>query len=109
MPKDQLLGTFEQMVLLAILHIGDKAYGPLILEELNARPGRSVARGSLYITLDRLERKEMLRSTTGDPEPDRGGRPKRYVRVTKKGVAALRDLRESLTTLWAGLDTVLGK
>ena len=109
MPKDQLLGTFEQMVLLAIIHIGDQAYGPLILEKLTSETGRSVTRGSLYVTLDRLERKEMLRSTAGKPEPDRGGRPKRYVAVTEKGVSALREARDSLNALWAGLDAELGK
>jgi DNA-binding PadR family transcriptional regulator len=109
MPKDQLLGTFEQMVLLAILHIGKEAYGPRILEKLAEGTGRIVSRGSLYVTLDRLERKEMLRSTIGEPERDRGGRPKRYVAVTEKGVAALREARDSLTALWAGLETDLGK
>ncbi len=109
MPRDQLLGTFEQMVLLAILHIGKDAYGPLILHKLKEGSGRPVSRGSLYVTLDRLERKEMLHSTSGAPEPDRGGRPKRYVTVTEKGIAALREARDSLTSMWAGLDTVLGK
>ena len=109
MPKDQLLGTFEQMVLLAILHIGKNAYGPLILEKMKEGSGRSVSRGSLYVTLDRLERKGMLQSAIGEPEPDRGGRPKRYVTVTQKGVAALREARDALTSLWAGLDGVLGK
>ncbi len=109
MSRDQLLGTFEQMVLLAILHIGKDAYGPLILERMQERAGRSVSRGSLYVTLDRLERKGMLQSTIGEPEPDRGGRPKRYVTVTEKGVGALREARDSLTSLWAGLDGVLGK
>jgi DNA-binding PadR family transcriptional regulator len=104
-----MLGTFEQMVLLAILHVGDDAYGPLILEKLQQSSRRTVSRGSLYVTLDRLERKEMLRSIAGDPEPERGGRPKRYVSVTEKGVAALREARDSLTSLWSGLDTVLGK
>ena len=97
------------MVLLAILHTGKDAYGPLILERMKEVSGRSVSRGSLYVTLDRLERKGMLQSAIGDPEPERGGRPKRYVTVTEKGVAALREARDSLTSLWAGLDGVLGK
>ena len=109
MPKAQRLGTFEQMVLLAILHAGKDAYGPLILDKIMEGAGRNVSRGSLYVTLDRLERKAMLQSTSGEPEPDRGGRPKRDVTVTDKGVSALREARESLTALWAGLDAVLGK
>ena len=109
MTNDQLLGTFEQMVLLAILHIGEDAYGPLILDKMRESAGRTVSRGSLYVTLDRLERKAMLRSRIGEPEPDRGGRPKRFVAVTDRGVAALREARDSLTALWSGLDGVFGK
>ena len=109
MSRDGLLGTFEQMVLLAILQVGEGAYPPLLLERLEEGTGRSVARGSVYVTLDRLERKGMLRSTAGAPEPDRGGRPKRYVAVTEVGIAALREARASLLTFWDGLDEVLDK
>jgi PadR family transcriptional regulator PadR len=101
-----LLGTFEQMVLLSILQVGEDAYPPLILEQLELASKRSVSRGSLYITLDRLQHKGMLRSKAGAREPERGGHPKRYVSVTKKGIAALRECRESLMTLWAGLDAI---
>ena len=97
------------MVLLAILHIGEDAYGPLILGRLRQGTRRSVSRGSLYVTLDRLERKGMIESTPGEPEPDRGGRPKRYVSVTDRGVAALREARDSLTAFWTGLDIILEK
>ncbi len=107
MPRVGLLGTFEQMVLLSILQIGDDAYPPLILEQLEVALKRSVARGSLYVTLDRLQHKGMLRSKAGRREPERGGHPKRYVSVTKKGIAALRECRESLLTLWAGLDSII--
>ncbi len=102
-----MLGTFEQMVLLSILQIGEDAYPPLILAQLEQAMKRSVARGSLYVTLDRLQHKGMLRSKSGEREPERGGHPKRYVSVTKKGIAALRDCRESLLTLWAGLDAII--
>jgi PadR family transcriptional regulator PadR len=102
-----LLGTFEQMVLLSILQVGEDAYPPLILERLEAAMKRSVARGSLYVTLDRLEHKGMVRSRAGERELERGGHPKRYVAVTKQGIAALRECRESLVTLWAGLDSVI--
>jgi PadR family transcriptional regulator PadR len=107
MPRTGLLGTFEQMVLLSILQIGEDAYPPLLLEQLELAMKRPVARGSLYVTLDRLEHKGMLRSQPGEREPERGGHPKRYVSVTKKGIAALRECRESLMTLWAGLDSVI--
>ncbi len=107
MPRVGLLGTFEQMVLLSILQIGEGAYPPLILEQLELAMKRSVARGSLYVTLDRLEHKGMLSSRSGEREPERGGHPKRYVAVTGKGIAALRECRESLLVLWAGLDSII--
>jgi len=107
MPRIGLLGTFEQMVLLSILQIGENAYPPLILQQLEVAMKRNVVRGSLYVTLDRLEHKGLLKSTAGAHEPDRGGHPKRYVSVTDKGIHALRECRESLMTLWAGLDSII--
>jgi DNA-binding PadR family transcriptional regulator len=107
MTRVGLLGTLEQMVLLSILQIGEDAYPPLILKQLELAMKRSVSRGSLYVTLDRLQHKGMVRSTPGAHEPERGGHPKRYVSVTKKGIAALRECRESLMTLWAGLDSII--
>lgn len=107
MGREGLLGSFEQMVLLAILQVGENAYAPLVLAKLEEGMGRKASRGSLYVTLDRLERKGLLQSTAGEHEPERGGRPKRYLAVTEKGVAALRRARASLMTLWAGLDGVL--
>ena len=109
MGRDGLLGSFEQMVLLAILQVGESAYAPLVLEKLEEGLGRKVSRGSIYVTLDRLERKGLLRSTAGQPEGERGGRPKRYLAVTEKGIAVLRQGRDSLMTFWAGLDRVLEK
>ncbi len=107
MPRMGLLGTFEQMVLLSILQIGEEAYPPLILEQLESAMKRRVSRGSLYVTLDRLQQKGMVRSTPGAHEPERGGHPKRHVSVTKKGITALRECRESLMTLWVGLDSII--
>jgi DNA-binding PadR family transcriptional regulator len=109
MPRDGILGSFEQMVLLAILQVGESAYAPLVLEKLQEGLGRKVSRGSVYVTLDRLERKGLLRSTAGRPEKERGGRPKRYLAVTDTGIAELKKTRASLLTFWAGLDEVLEK
>jgi len=109
MATDSMLGTFEQMVLLAILQIGEDAYPPLILEKLESGMDRSISRGSVYVTLDRLEKKGLIQSTAGDPEPERGGRPKRYLEVTTDGIAALRRARSSLMVFWDGLDAVLEK
>ena len=101
------LGTFEQQVLLAVLQAGDEAYPPLILQKLQEGTGRDVSRGSVYVTLDRLERKGMLSSTPGPKEPQRGGHPKRFVSLTDTGIATLRETRESLLHFLDDLDTVL--
>ena len=101
------LGEFEQMVLLAILHLQDGAYGLAIRRELEKRTGRQVTHGAAYITLDRLEKKGLLSSELGDPTPGRGGRAKRYFHVTPIGVAALRESRKALQSLWGGLEAVL--
>jgi DNA-binding PadR family transcriptional regulator len=92
----QMLGEFELMVLLAVLRSGEDAYGTTIVREIRSRTKRSVTRGSAYVTLDRLERKGLLSSQLGEPTPVRGGRAKRFFRVTRKG---LRELKQSLTDL----------
>jgi len=86
MPRAQTLGEFEQIVLLAILRLGEKAYGVTIREEIMARTGREPSPGALYVTLDRLEEKGLVRSQFGDPTPQRGGRAKRFFSVSAKGV-----------------------
>lgn len=106
MPK-RYLGEFEQMVLLAVLGLEDNAYGVRIMEALEERVSREVSRGSLYITLDRLEAKGLLRSTLSDPTAARGGRRKRFVEVTPEGVRALAESRRALQELWRGLDSML--
>ena len=79
------LGEFEQVVLLAVLRLGDDAYAIPIREEIEARTGRSVARGALYTALERLESKRYLRSRMGEPLPERGGRSRRYFRSRRRG------------------------
>ena len=108
MPRPRL-GGFEHVLLLAVLRLGDGAYGPAILEELERHAGRPQSAGSLYVTLDRLEAKGLLRSRLGDATPERGGRPRRYVSVTAQGVRDLRASRRTLLHLWHGLEGVLGK
>jgi PadR family transcriptional regulator, regulatory protein PadR len=101
------LGDLEQVVLLAVLRLGDKAYAVPILEEIQAQSGRKVARGALYTALDRLETKGCLRSRLGEPLPERGGRPRRYFTVTPAAVRALKDSRLALMRLWRGLESLL--
>lgn len=101
------LGEFEQIVLIAVLRLGDDAYAVPIREEIESRTGRTVARGALYTALERLESKRCLRSRMGDPLPERGGRSRRYFSVTPAGLAAVRASRESLLRLWQGIEGLL--
>jgi DNA-binding PadR family transcriptional regulator len=102
----QFLGEFEQMVLLAVLCVGedDDAYGVNVHGELEQRTKRRVARGAVYMTLDRLEKKGLLTSYLTDPTPERGGRAKRCYTLTKPAREALRDSRKALVALWQGAD-----
>ena len=101
------LGDLEQIVLLAVLRVGDQAYAAPILEEIEAQSGRKVARGALYTALDRLESKGCLRSRLGEALPERGGRPRRYFTVTPTALRALKDSRLALMRLWRGLESLL--
>ena len=103
------LGELEHMILAAVIRLGDGAYGASILKEIETQAGRRVPTGSLYVTLDRLERKGLIMSHPGEPEPGRGGRPKRFVRVTPEGVRAVREVREAMLSLWAGIEGRLEK
>jgi PadR family transcriptional regulator PadR len=101
----QGLGEFELLVLLAAIRLGeDDAYAVAIVDEILERTGRSVQRASVYVTLQRLEEKGLVRSRLGDPLPERGGRPRRLVRVNAVGRAAVREARESFSSMWRGLD-----
>jgi DNA-binding PadR family transcriptional regulator len=103
--SETYLGEFEQIVLLAILRVGDEAYAIPVREEIEKRTGRTVARGALYTALDRLESKGCLRSRMSDPLPERGGRSRRYYTVTPSGLAALRASRAALIALWKGVES----
>ncbi len=104
MEREPRLGEFEFLILLAILRLGDAAYGASVKRLLSDEIGRDVSIGALYATIERLEGKAMLSSKMGEPTPERGGRAKSYLRVTAKGQAAVRRSRENLTTLWQGLE-----
>ncbi len=91
------------MILLALIRVGDGAYGVPISKELLNTTGREVALGSVYAALDRLEEKELVSSTLGDPTPARGGRAKRYFRITPKGMREVQTTRAALTSLWRGI------
>ncbi len=107
MGKEGYLGEFEQMLLLTVMRLDDDAYGVRIMAELEERVGRRVSRGSVYVTLDRMEDKGWIVSESAPAQSGRGGRPRRIVRVTPEGVDALRKSREALLTLWDGLEQAL--
>jgi PadR family transcriptional regulator, regulatory protein PadR len=94
------LGEFEIMLLLAVIHLGEEAYGVPISRELEAYRGRDVAVGSVYAALERLETKGLVASSLGDPTPERGGEAKRYFRITKEGLRQVHETRRVLTRLW---------
>jgi len=102
------LGEFEVIVLMAVLHLGDGAYGSAIRDEIERRAGRSVARGAVYITLDRLEEKRLLASKAGDAPEGRGGRPRRVFQVTTLGVRSVKHAVAMLTRMHKGLEPLLG-
>lgn len=98
------LGEFEQIVLLAILRLGDNAYGVTIGAEITACTSREPAPGALYTTLDRLEDKGLVTSRLGDPTPQRGGRAKRYFALNSKGLEAITRAQQSYRRLLEGCD-----
>jgi DNA-binding PadR family transcriptional regulator len=98
------LGEFEQLVLLAVLRLGDEAYAVSIRQAIEEAAARTVSRGALYTTLERLEAKGFLKSRIGEPTADRGGRARRYQQVTPTGLRALRAAREAVSRLSEGLD-----
>jgi DNA-binding PadR family transcriptional regulator len=105
--EDVYVGELEQLILLIVLRLGDDAYANPIRDELAHAAGRRMARGALYTALERLEGKGCLRSTMGNPLPERGGRARRYFTVTAAGLRALRQSRRVLLGLWDGLESKL--
>jgi PadR family transcriptional regulator PadR len=103
MGKRDYLGEFELMVMLALIRLGENAYGVPISREIELNSGREVAIGSVYSALERLEHKGFVSSNLGEPTAERGGRAKRYFRVTTKGLHEVRKTREALIGLWHGL------
>lgn len=104
MPTREHLGEFELIVLLALVRLGEDAYGVPIRREIEKRTRRAVTVGALYRTLDRLESKGYVSSWFSDPLPERGGRSKRYFRVDALGMRALRQTERELAAMWDGVD-----
>ena len=100
---DHYLGEFEQLVLLAVVRLGDEAYGVPIRREIEKRADRKVTVGALYSTLDRLQAKGYLSSWFADPTAERGGRSRRYFRVEPRGIEALALAKEMFDRMWKGV------
>ena len=98
-----LLTDFELMILLATLRTGEGAYGVRIAEEIERIGRRNVVMGAVYAALDRLERNGLVSSSVGDPTPERGGRAKRFFRLTPRGLRAVKQTQDALVALWTDL------
>lgn len=100
------LGEFEHVILLALLRLEDRAYGVTVRQEIEHRTDRDVSIGAVYATLDRLQTKGYVTSYRGDPTPERGGRSKRFFRVTADGVNAVSRTHRALKSMTEGLSFV---
>ena len=98
-----MLGEFEYLLLSAAARLGDDAYGAKIREEVAGATGDRCSLGALYTTLDRLEAKGLIKTWMGDPTPQRGGRPKRMVRITAKGIQAAAHFYTAVTRVSRGV------
>ena len=107
MSDSRLLGGFENLLLLAILHLDDRAYGVTIRQTLLEQAEKDVAVGAIYTGLDRLEQKGFVRSWNGEPTPERGGRAKKFYGVTAEGRKALNETNRALHRLSRGLSKKL--
>jgi PadR family transcriptional regulator PadR len=105
----QALGELEQTILLAILRLSDDAYGVSIRSEIAHCTRRKIAPGALYTTLDRLERKFLVVVRDGDPTPERGGRAKRFYKVTSQGSTQLVEAQLSFQRLLDGQELLAEK
>ena len=102
-----VLGAFEQAVLLAIVRLRHDAYGRAILKEVEARLQREIAPGAVHATLNRLETKALVSSRVGSGTPIRDGRARRYYAIEADGVRALNDARTAMNNIWQGFDRPL--
>lgn len=104
-----MLGEFEYLLITAAAALGDKAYGAAIREEIAATTGRKCSLGALYTTVDRLEAKGLLQTWMGDATPQRGGRAKRMIRVTAKGIEAASGFYNAVTRVSRGVSWAMNR
>lgn len=110
MPRpNDTLSSFELMVMLAVIRLEGSAYGVPIAEEVESHRGKAVSIGSVYAALERLEAKGFVNSELGESTAERGGRAKRYFRITSKGLSEVQETRRALVELWSRLPRLQGK
>lgn len=109
MSEHTYLGGLELTVMLALLRLGEDAYGVPISREIERQAGREVALGSVYAALERLQRKGLVSSHLGEPTAARGGRAKRYFCATSQGLREARETRYALMNLWRGVRELQGE
>jgi PadR family transcriptional regulator PadR len=107
-PKSHL-SDLELIAMLVVLRLGDNAYGVPIAREIEEHTKREVKLGSVYATLERLEEKGLVVSELGEPTLERGGRAKRYFRVTRQGIRQVRESQRTLIKLWRGVPELEGE
>jgi DNA-binding PadR family transcriptional regulator len=101
------IGEFEQLILLAILRLGAGAYGVPILQEIQRHSGRKILRPAVYVALGRMEEKGLVTSRAGESSVARRGRSRKYFEVSAEGLTQLRESRNTLLSMWDGLQAVL--
>jgi len=107
--RHESLAEFELLVMLAALRLGpEEAYTVSIADDIHRRTGRRVRRANVYTTLQRLEAKGLVSTRLGDPRPERGGKPRRLVRLEPNGRAALRSTTAAIRAMAAKLDDAIG-
>jgi len=103
------LGDVEHFVLVALLRLGGESYGVPIMDEIALRAGRRVSRPAVYIALKRLEAKGCVTSRVGEATAERGGRARRYFRITKAGARQLQQSRDAFVRMWANAEHLVHK
>lgn len=101
-----MLGELEHMLLVAIIRMGEEAYGASVIEEIERRTGRELSYAACYIAIRRLEEKGLISSREADPDPERGGRPRKYLDLTELGRERLAESAGALFSLWHGVDAL---
>ena len=104
-----LLGEFEQIVMLALVRLGNDAYGATVCAEIERRGRRDVSVSAVHTTLERLEQKGLVKSRLGDPTPQRGGKRKRHYEVAAMGMKSLQASYRSIRSMADGIEHLLGE